>query len=290
MPRARCLPLRSCGACEMAIEPLWGEAHERCSLALLDAARDGELTTGMLAIEGLEGEAASGCRETIRTWANEVRHRCNFRGPHLRAETLVEVLVDEENLCGDKGDYYNPHNSFLSSVLERRRGLPIVLSAIWMDVGRLAGMEIEGVALPGHFIVRVEGQLRDPFNKGELMTPDQCVELVSRLTNGNLPWDDRFLEPVAISTILERMLRNLINSYNNEQTSVALYRVVRSLALLSPTDSNGLMYARVTEMVGAQRMAIDLYEALIESSPGSPEASAARKFLAPLYERSTLLN
>lgn len=132
-------------------------------------------------------------------------------GPtHLDLRRVVAIL---EGLGGDVDDYYNPRNSFLNEVLDRRKGIPISLAVIWMEVGRRAGIEVRGVALPGHFLVFAAGQLVDPFHGGEAIGADEAAALVAENYGGPPRLNPDWLEPVPGVAILERMLGNLTEAY-----------------------------------------------------------------------------
>ena len=97
----------------------------------------------------------------LDAWAARVRDRLTAQPtPADAAGALRAVLFDEKGLRGNADDYYDPRNSFLNDVLDRRAGIPISLSAVYMEVGRRAGLVVEGLGLPGHFIVRVGGTPR----------------------------------------------------------------------------------------------------------------------------------
>ncbi|HWN13521.1 MAG TPA: transglutaminase-like domain-containing protein, partial [Candidatus Dormibacteraeota bacterium] len=89
-----------------------------------------------------------------------------------RLHRLREFLFEEQGFAGDRGDYFDPRNSYLNHVLDRRLGIPITLSLVLIEVGRRLGLDMEGVGLPGHFItgIRIGGEhvLLDPFNRGAL--------------------------------------------------------------------------------------------------------------------------
>ena len=92
---------------------------------------------------------------------------------HLAIRRIVSI---REGIGGNTDDYDKIDNCFLHKVLDSRRGLPIIVSAIWIEVGRRAGIEMEGVSLPGHFLVFAGGQLVDPFHFGEAIGADEAVE------------------------------------------------------------------------------------------------------------------
>ena len=99
-----------------------------------------------------------------------------------RLHRLREFLFEEQGFAGDRTDYFDPRNSYLNHVLDRRLGIPITLSLVLIEVGRRLGLDMEGVGLPGHFItgVRIGGEhvLLDPFNRGALLTVETCGEVV----------------------------------------------------------------------------------------------------------------
>ena len=100
-----------------------------------------------------------------------------------RLHRLREYLFVEQGFAGNRDDYYDPRNSFLNDVLDRRQGIPITLSLVLMEVGKRLGLAVEGIGLPGHFIAGArlgDSQiLLDPFNGGALLTPEDCEGLVS---------------------------------------------------------------------------------------------------------------
>jgi regulator of sirC expression with transglutaminase-like and TPR domain len=139
------------------------------------------------------------------------------------ADAVVEPTVDA--LCahlfasagfgGDRATYHDHRNSLLPDVLERRLGIPITLAVVAMEVGRRCGVSLAGVGLPGHFLVRPEGEpscFIDVFDGGVQLDPAGCRTIFERLHAG-APWDDAYLEAVDNRTILTRILVNLAGAY-----------------------------------------------------------------------------
>ena len=126
---------------------------------------------------------------------------------------LRRVVAIREGLGGDIDTYYDPRNSFLNEVMDRRRGIPITLAVVWMEVGRRAGIKVQGVGLPGHFLVYAAGQLVDPFGGGEAIGADEAAALFAENYGGKPRLNPEWLEPVAPEAILERMLGNLTEAY-----------------------------------------------------------------------------
>jgi regulator of sirC expression with transglutaminase-like and TPR domain len=128
---------------------------------------------------------------------------------------LTRHLFQEEDLQGDIEEYSHPRNSLLDSVLDRRRGIPITLSIIVLEVGRRVGVPLEGIGMPGHFLVRDkvdEDVFVDPFWRVRLDRAG-CEKLFRALHGPSAQLEDRFLEPVGNRAILARMLTNLRRSF-----------------------------------------------------------------------------
>lgn len=133
---------------------------------------------------------------------------------------MRRVIAIRHGIGGNVDDYRNPDNSFVNRVLDTRRGIPITLSVIWIEVGRRAGIEMQGVALPGHFVVYAGGQMVDPFHYGESIGFDEAASLIAQAIGGDPRLDKRWLEPVSTRDIVRRMLRNLENAYEGDSENL----------------------------------------------------------------------
>lgn len=141
---------------------------------------------------------------------DELAHGVSSSVAQLRAR-----LFDEQGFAGDTTTYHDPANSLLSEVLRRRRGIPITLAVVAIEVGRRCGVPLEGVGMPGHFLVRPAGdpsRYFDVYRGGSELTVTGAQEIFTSLVEGT-PWDDRFLDPVGPHAILARILANLVNAY-----------------------------------------------------------------------------
>ena len=153
-----------------------------------------------------------------------------------RLHRLREFLFEERGFAGDRTDYFDPRNSYLNHVLDRRLGIPITLSLVLIEAGRRLGLQMEGVGLPGHFIAgaRVGGDhvLLDPFNRGELLTREGCAEVVRRALGRPVRLQDEHFAPVNNRQFLIRMLANLKGIYWRQEAWERVVRVIdRTLAL-----------------------------------------------------------
>jgi regulator of sirC expression with transglutaminase-like and TPR domain len=128
-------------------------------------------------------------------------------------QSINHVLFYEENYIGNQVAYYDLNNNFLHTVINTRTGNPIMLSCIYILVGRRLGLDIKGIGTPGHFVVSFNGTLLDPFFGGKTITRDECVIRAQEL---NVHWRNEYLEPIDDVQIVLRCLRNLIAIYKKQ--------------------------------------------------------------------------
>ncbi|MBC2900685.1 transglutaminase-like domain-containing protein [Streptomyces cupreus] len=172
-------------------------------------------------------------------------------GPRSWAVSLRGLLGDRLGFRGAPGDYQRLESSLLHEVLRRRRGLPILLSVVWMEVARRAGAPVYGLALPGHFIVGFgepdEQVLADPFNQGRALTGADAELLVAGATGASL--HPSMLVPAAPLEVVSRILNNIRAwaAARPERSDVALWAV--ELALLLPAHPARLRYERAQLLV-----------------------------------------
>ena len=126
---------------------------------------------------------------------------------------INDYLYEQMGFQGNSADYYDPNNSFLHEVIDRRTGIPITLSILYMEIARRLGIEFEGISFPGHFILRGTGELGelliDPFNSGKLLSADDCADLLSRIFDDQIEFAPDLLHPAGNKQILSRDLNNL---------------------------------------------------------------------------------
>lgn len=214
--------------------------------------------------------------------------------PEDTALALAQYLFNQLGFQGNAEHYMDPRNSYLNEVLERRLGIPISLSVLYIEVARRLGLRAYGVGLPGHFIVRVteshgdlsEPVFLDPFHGGEPMTEEDCRARVEAITQGSLPFDPVFLNPVGARFILTRMLNNLKNVYASAQDFNHARHVVERLLVVNPDNPEeirnlGLIYSAL----GQSRKAIMLLNDYLAVRPNSPDAQTIRQHIADLSDR-----
>jgi regulator of sirC expression with transglutaminase-like and TPR domain len=151
---------------------------------------------------------------------------------------LAWALHRQHGFSGNVEDYYDPRNSYLNDVLERRVGIPISLSAIYLEVGQRLGLPLEGVGMPGHFLIRfrdpVAPVLFDPFAGGAIMTEADCIARLSQVYGQPMRPTPSMLAPVSARSILFRMLTNLKQIYVSREDWPRAVRTVDALLVVDP--------------------------------------------------------
>lgn len=197
---------------------------------------------------------------------------------------LRRRLFSELGLSGDEANYYDPQNSFLHRVMERRKGIPITLSLVTMEVGWRAGVPLEAVGMPGHFLVRVPhtGIYLDAFAGGELLDEAGCerrFRMATGSTQADAPFGPHLLPTISPHGILARMLANLAVIYELRRSGPDLEWVARMrLALPGAAAPEVLALANALEMQG---LFLDAARELEGRAEGLP--SAAQELLAAAH-------
>lgn len=218
---------------------------------------------------------------------------------HAAAESrglaLAAFLFQSFGLRGNTANYADPRNSYLNEVLDRRVGIPISLSVIYLEIGRQLGLPVAGVGLPGHFIVAVEGDsgpvYLDPFHGGTTLTAANCAELVQTSSGYRGPFEPRWLEPSAPREIVARMLNNLRNFYAQVEDWPLAIAVIEHLRDLQPNVSAhvrdlGLLHYRS----GALRAASRLLDEYLAREPEASDFDPIRQSRDTLVEHLARLN
>ena len=254
------------------------------------------LAIAVLAHPGLDVAA---CLHTLDALAAHVQlesERHAGRDPALnQLSALRHVLADVEGFRGNADDYGSPDNSFLDCVLERKVGLPITLSVVYLEVARRAGIPLYGVPFPGHFLVarEVANQRRlvmDPFHQGEILTETGCRELLERVAP-QLKFEPSMLTPAPVELITYRMLANLRRVYLEREDAERGLAVVDLLLLLAPNHPGELRTrAALYATMGAFRAALKDVERCLELSPEAPDRERLELTARELRDRAALLN
>jgi regulator of sirC expression with transglutaminase-like and TPR domain len=146
---------------------------------------------------------------------DDLAHRAAYRlNSNSTKDDVVrainEVIYKEEVFVGNQLDYYDLDNNFIHTVIEKKTGNPIMMSSLYILVGRRLGLDIQGLGTPGHFIVQLNGTLLDPFFGGREVTKDECILRAQELS---VVWHDEYLDPIDDRAIIARCIRNIISVY-----------------------------------------------------------------------------
>jgi len=227
--------------------------------------------------------------------AERVRRKAPLGRSATALHALRKVLFEEEGYRGNEADYGDPRNSFLNEVVDRRLGLPITLSILYIEVARRAGLELQGVGFPGHFLAKyVSGSgaevFVDAFHGGEMLSADECVARYRARTGGR-DLDRRHLAAVAPRQILARLLFNLKRTYLERRDDIRAWWVLDRILLVAPGQlealrDRGLVTARLGVPAAAER---DL-EAYLSRATSASDVQEVRRVLAGLRGRRPLVN
>mgnify|MGYP002633497139 CR=1 FL=1 len=265
----------------MQVEQLWSDEDAARLASFRQAVSEERLATALLALEGADAPTTARCEASLDQWAELLSLRVQPDNATRCADGLRKLMVRQLSFRGDTKDYYNADNARLSRVIDRRKGMPILLSSVWIEVGRRAGIEMHGIGMPGHFIARVggrEGPLVDPFSGGCRLSIKQCAHIVGRLSDRALPWTEEYLRPVLCDKIVERVLRNLLHAHRRTGDVLSLFRVSRFHAELRNEDPEPqLLHACLAEEIGAYHLAEKLYLDVVVAHPDTKEARVAKR-------------
>jgi regulator of sirC expression with transglutaminase-like and TPR domain len=211
---------------------------------------------------------------------------------------LNHFFYQELGFCGNVNDYYHPDNSYLHRVITTRRGIPISLAMVYIELAHQIGLQIRGVSFPGHFLMKLSVQsgdiILDPFN-GSSLSRDELEErlepYIAPRANGAEPPLGFYLQPAAPRDILVRMLRNLKSVFLEQHAWKRLLAVQERLVILLPDDlierrDRGLAYARLD----CPQAALQDLELYLAQRPYAADAETLRRRLPNLREAARRLN
>jgi len=226
--------------------------------------------------------------ERIARLVGRVRDRCR---PEAKIHQVISqinwVLFIEEEIHGNQADYYDPRNSYLNEVLDRRVGIPISLSVLYWTIAEQLGLAMGGVNLPLHFMLRIEDGGRtwfvDPFHAGAVYDRKSCERLLSKLAKQPVALEDSKTAPCSIPVVVSRILRNLKSIYWDAQDVASVLPIQRRLAALNPDEPNeqrdlGLLCSQL----GRMGEAIDPLQAYLDGAPSAPDSEEIQALLKAL--------
>ncbi len=212
----------------------------------------------------------------------------------LRA--LNVVLFEQEHFRSSQVDYYNPQNSFLNRVLERRVGIPLSLSLVYIEVGTRLGLSLAGVGMPFHFIVRCtmpEGKCIyiDPYEKGKFLSAPDCRRRLVHIFKDPADLDARWLEPLGPKQLLVRMLSNLKQIYLQKNDYQRTLTVCDRILLLNPQHPSELRdHGLVSFHLKYYSRALRDLNAYIELAPQADDLREIRQQINVIRQIIAMMN
>ena len=174
-------------------------------------------------------------RALLDTFAGELHERIDFNETDKEIlSTINNYIFDELGFTGDEENYYDPQNSYLNRVIDRRKGNPINLSLLYLLLARRLQLPVAGIGLPGHFICRYQSTSDeiyiDPFHHGKFLTKADCIQY---LVSGSHGLQDEFLAPVSTRRLMMRICSNLHQIYGQMELTEETTRLQRYLVALA---------------------------------------------------------
>ncbi len=202
---------------------------------------DEQLARGalLIALEDYRQVDVDGYLQKLDELAARVeRHSVQGEPPIFRLGHLHAEMFDRDGYRGDESNYYDPRNAYLNQVIDRKMGLPITLSIVFLHVAHRLGLNAAGVGLPGHYIVKVRFELNevyaDPFNGGATLTTNEIDELLASLSGGKVRLAPEHLRAWSARQTLVRLLANLENMWNRSGDAKKARAAAERIVLLQP--------------------------------------------------------
>lgn len=230
----------------------------------------------------------------LDTMAAEAEERLPIERYPLRViQTLNHYLFEDLGFTGNVAHYYDPRNSFLNQVIERRTGIPITLSLVYLEVARRLGLPMVGVGMPGHFLIRPSvGEMEifvDPFHQGEVLFVQDCQERLSQIYGQPIEVSPELLPVVSPRQFLARLLTNLKMIYLQASAVEPALSVVERILLLFPQApiehrDRGILYYHLDRWTEA-RADLELYLSL---APTAEDEAVIEQLLTRIKLMSSL--
>jgi regulator of sirC expression with transglutaminase-like and TPR domain len=207
--------------------------------------------------------------------------------PIMMLQEVNRVMFEEEGFQGNRTEYYDPRNSFLNDVIDRRRGIPITLSIVYLELGWRLDLPLHGVNFPGHFLVRYAGEavqlLVDPFQNGMIRFEDEAQALLDHVYGGSVRMQPEFLRIADRRDILIRLLTNLKGNYLNRRDDRRALSAIERILVVRPDSADderdrGIVLTRL----GRDRDATAALNRYLELVPDAPDSARVRLLLDQL--------
>ena len=250
---------------------------------------DFDLALGALLIASTDdsGVDIDGVMDNLDRMAAAASSRISDSGNALQQlNAVTDLLFGVIGLSGNRDDYYDPRNSYLNHVIERRLGIPITLSLLCVEVGRRAGVPILGIGMPGHFLIRHRDEPNffvDPFNGGLLLNQDECGALLRQAAGDAVRLQSHHLDPVTPREMLARILRNLKAIYWDREDFDRCISTIGALMAVLPDRPEEQRDRGVVHLkAGNRRESAEDFAAYIELAPDAEDVETVRNALSRL--------
>ena len=229
--------------------------------------------------------------EKINEIGNSLRMKINgVKNPTYLISMLNEYLFDELGFCGAEEDYYDPGNSFLNIVLDKKTGIPISLSIIYAEVAKNIGLDLKIVGFPGHVIVKYKNEIiLDPFYRGRLLTIENLEEILDRNFGEGVEFVPEYLNEATTEQLLTRLLRNLKNAYTQSyayDNAMKCTDMILGIQPESPEEirDKGILEERLLRY----DKALPLLNKYLELQPEADDADFILELIKSVREKSNL--
>jgi regulator of sirC expression with transglutaminase-like and TPR domain len=216
--------------------------------------------------------------------------------PAVCIAAMNQVLFEEEMFRGNTVDYYSPRNSFMNDVLDRRLGIPITMSLLYLEVARRAGFPLFGVGMPGHFLLKhydVSGRsiLIDAFNCGAIVSEEDCRKKVKSIYSGQITLQPEFLLTVTRRQMLTRMLNNLRTIYLSQRDFRRAVRVVDLILVIYPRSPEDVKQrAALRYNLNDFKGALADFEEYVKMAPEASDAEEIGQTALSLRRQMAMMN
>jgi regulator of sirC expression with transglutaminase-like and TPR domain len=228
--------------------------------------------------------------QKLRSFEQGIRdHVSGVKNPIYLVSMLNEYMFDILGFEGDSDDYYNPQNNFLNVVLDKRSGIPITLSIIYIELARAIDLKLVPVGFPGHFLVRYSKELiLDPFNKGSLLDIEDLQDILDATYGEGVEFDPEYLNEIEPEKILIRILRNLKGSYTESFSYDKAMHCINMILGLEPESPEDIRDKGIIQLRLLQNdLGLDSLNKYIELYPEADDVDDILNMIKRYKEKSS---
>jgi regulator of sirC expression with transglutaminase-like and TPR domain len=275
-----------------------GSARQR--IATIVSKDDGSINLAeaalLIAQEEYPGLDVEAYLDRLDRMAHEVEKRFRHdEGPLVCVEALNSYLFNDLKFTGNAEEYYDPRNSFLNEVLDRRTGIPITISTVYLEVGWRLGMPLHGVGFPGHFLVKYSAEkgefILDPFHRGAILTEAECQSRLDQVYTGQVQLRPDFLAAATKRQILARILANLKGIYVAAKDYRRALAAVERMLVINPDLAPEIRDRGILRMQLSQTpQAVADLEWYVTTNPQAEDVEEVRKRLRDWRQAQASLN